>query len=166
MSKMLDELRPMTVGDAARSLGIDVFEVVRLLVASRTADENLSVNAEVVSELRTFGGIQDSWWEGAAEPSDANPERGRLRAALQLLRDRGHLGTNTTRMDNVWRGLSAADQDFLQTALSILGEEGHLALVASPVGIQVSIHDDSKNIIDAIIDKGTMTSGLNAIFEE
>lgn len=163
---MLEELRPLGVSDAAKRLGIDVFEVVRLLVASGTTPEHLQLSPDHVERLRVFGGIEAPWWGEAELPEDEHPLRQRVRAAVQLLIDRGFVGDTTTRMDNVWRGLPDDDQAFLQTALTVIGEEGLLAVVATPVGVQVAIAPDRLDTARAIADGSHDTPGLTALYQE
>lgn len=163
---MLEELRPLGISDVAKRLGIDVFEVVRLLVASGNMPTHLQVPSEHVERLRSFGGIDAPWWIDVELPEDEHPLRQRVRAAIQLLLDRGHVGDRTTRMDNVWRGLPDDDQAFLQTALTVLGEEGLLTVLATPVGVQVAIASDRLDTARGIADGSQDTPGLTALYQE
>ena len=150
---MRDDLRPLSLTDAARSLGIDPFEVVRLLVASEAMPEGAPfLTAERVEALRELGGIEAAWWEGARLPEDANPRRRRLRAALALLAARGHVGTEATRLDNVTRGLPAAEQRFLGTALRALADDGLLSVEVRPVGVVVAIVASAAGRVRSIAD--------------
>ena len=163
---MLDELRPMGLSAAARSLGVDLFEVVRLLVASETGPDSLRLTPEHVEQLRVFGGIERPWWPDVELPEDEHPLRQRVRAAVQQLLDRGYVGAVTTRMDNVWRGLPTDDQVFLQTALTALGEEGVLAITATPAGMQVAVVEERVDVARAIADGRHDTPGLTALYQE
>lgn len=163
---MLDELRPLGLGAAARSLGVDLFEVVRLLVASDSPLDTLRLTPEQVEQLRAFGGIEPPWWPDVELPEDEHPLRQRVRAAVQQLIDRGHVGARSTRMDNVWRGLPVDDQAFLQTALTVLGEEGVLAISATPTGVQLAVAEDRLDLARAIADGRQDTPGLAALYQE
>lgn len=162
---MLDELRPLGLGAAARSLGVDLFEVVRLLVASDGDLETLRLTPEQLERLRAFGAIEPPWWPDVELPEDEHPLRQRVRAAVQQLIDRGFVGA-PTRMDNVWRGLPVDDQAFLQTALTVLGEEGVLAITASPAGVQLAVAEDRFELARAIADGRQDTPGLAALYQE
>lgn len=163
---MLEELRPLGVSDAARRLGVDLFEVVRLLVASGDVPEHLELTPERVEELRTLGGIDAPWWPAFELPEDEHPLRQRVRGALQLLLDRGHVGDSLTRMDNVWRGLPDDDQAFLQAALTSLGEDGLLAVVATPVGVKVAIPSEHVEVVRQIAAGHHDTPGLTSLYQE
>lgn len=163
---MLDELRPMGLGAAARRLGVDLFEVVRLVVATDTPSEQLGFSPEQVENLRAFGGIEGPWWPDVELPEDEHPLRQRVRAAVQQLVARGLVGEHTTRMDNVWRGLPVDDQLFLQTALTTLGEEGVLVIAATPSGVRVSVAEARLDTARAIADGRLDTPGLTALYQE
>lgn len=49
---MLDELKPMTLTEAAKALGTDPFELVRVMVASGIAPQTLGFTREQVDRLR------------------------------------------------------------------------------------------------------------------
>src|SRR5687767_14283894 len=120
---MLEELMPVGLADAARKLGTEPFEVVRLLVAANAVPQGpLQLGPDAVDRLREIGRIEAGWWEGVTLPKDANPRRARVRAAIQLLIDKERFGDATTRMDNVWRGLRVDEQQLLQGALMALAE--------------------------------------------
>lgn len=156
----------MGIHDAAKRIGLDVFEVVRLLVASGQMPEHLQLSREQVDALREVGGVDLPWWDSVTLPEDGKPSRARVRAALQQLLDRGHVGDALTRMDNVWRGLPDADQVLLQAALTVLGEEGHLAIVATPVGVKVAIPAGAEATIRSIADGSADPDGLAALYQE
>lgn len=164
---MLSEFHPLGVTDAARRLGLDPFEVVRLLVASgKASDDGAPVySAELVEELRVFGRIDPPWWGGVDLPDDANPLRQRVRAALQLLLEKGVVGDATTRMDNVWRGLPFEDQGLLQQAVMVLAEEGALRVVGSPVGLLVSIDPAAKATVEGLAAGTKESAGLSALYQ-
>lgn len=137
---MLDELEPVGLVEAARRLGSDPFEVVRLLVAAAAVpDGALSIDPEIVDKLRGIGRIEPTWWGEVTLPKDASPGRARVRAAVQLLLDKGRVGEDRTRMDNVWRGLDARDRRLLERAFTVFSEEGMVRISPSSIGPLVSI---------------------------
>ncbi len=137
---MLDELEPLGLTEAARRIGTDPFEVVRLLVAAGAVPEGpLLVEAEIVDKLRGIGRIEPSWWADASLPKDTEPARARVRAAVQLLLDKGRVGEERTRMDNVWRGLDEGDRRLLERAFAVFSEEGMVRISPSSIGPMLSI---------------------------
>lgn len=163
---MLDELTSLGLADAARKLDIEPFEVVRLLVATEAVPNGpLRVGGESIERLRAAGGIEETWWEGVVLPKDASPGWARLRAAVQLLIDKGRVGDATTRIDNVWRGLRAEDQRLLQGAFMVLAEEGVLRLDATPVGLVVSIEPKATDTATRLVAGKHESPGLKALLE-
>jgi len=163
---MLTEFQPLGLTDVARRLGVDPFEVVRLAVA---ADKGLSgpmqFDEELVGELRELGQIDDPWWSDVDLPEDPNPLRQRVRAALQLLVDKEMVGDQTTRMDNIWRGLPFDDQALLQQAVMVLAEEGHLRVVGSPVGLMVSIDPGASDTVEKLAAGTSESAGLQSLYQ-
>lgn len=137
---MLEELEPVGLPEAARRIGTDPFEVVRLLVAAGAVPEGpLLVDAEIVDKLRGIGRIEAPWWGEVALPKDSNPYRARVRAAVQLLLDKGRVGEERTRMDNVWRGLDKGNRQLLERAFAVFSEEGMVRISPSSIGPLLSI---------------------------
>ena len=162
---MLSELAPMNLVGAALALGVTPFEVVRLLVASGGVPANLTFTAEQVARLRKVGQIDNSWWDGVDLPDDANPLRQRVRAALQLLIDHGHVADSMTRLDNVWRGLNEDDCGLVKDALLILVDEGHLNQVSRPNGTMISVNPASSDTIQQLASGAADTPGLSELYE-
>ncbi len=163
---MLDELTPMNLVSAAAKLGVSPFEVIRLLVASDGVPANMQFTTEQVARLREVGQIEDTWWPGVDLPDDANPLRQRVRAALQLLIDRGHVADSMTRMDNVWRGLTEDDCGLVNDALLALVDEGHLNQVSRPNGTMISVNPASSDTIQQLASGAADTPGLSELYEE
>lgn len=163
---MLDELQSLGLVGAARALGVDPFEVMRLRVAAgHASDAELRFTQEEIDTLRTLGGIEGSWWESVELPEDANPLRQRVRAAVDQLIKRGRIGETRTRMDNVWRGLPYADQEFLQQALSTLADEGVLQLASAPTGLEISVATDALPRAASLAQGEIDTDGLTALYQ-
>jgi len=163
MSDALNALTPIGLNEVSRRLGVDPFETVRLLVATK---QDLSgpmlFPAELVETLRDQGGVDASWWEDASE---AEP-KARVQAAIQQLLDRGFVGDTTTRMDNVWRGLPFDDQALLQQALTTLAEDQIVRCIGTPIGLHVAIDPAQKKAAEGIAKGTSSTDGLDALYED
>jgi hypothetical protein len=162
---MLDDLRSVGLNDAARKLGCEPFDVVRLLVASGKTNFTLRFDAATIDALRTLARIDPQWWDGVPLPADPSPGRARVRAAVSLLQTRGHLGENRTRMDNVWRGLGSDEQDLLRIGLQALGEDGLLDVVPSPIGMMVSIQPKALDQVQQFVSGRTTPAALKVVLE-
>lgn len=162
---MLDDLRSVGLNDAARKLGCDPFDVVRLLVASGRKDLSFRFDSATLEALRTLARIDPPWWDGVALPADPSPGRARMRAAVQLMQARGHVGDNRTRMDNVWRGLGPDDQDLLRIGLQALGEDGLLDVAPSPIGMMVSVQPRALDQVLQFVAGRTTPAALKVVLE-
>ncbi len=160
---MLSDLRPMSLTDAARTLGVDPFEVVRLMVASRTPMDTLTLDPDQADALRESAGIE-CWWEESTLPDDANPLRAAVRGALHQLVSRRLIGEVTTRLDNLWRGLTLDQQVAIEQAVMVLLEEQKLLTAASPRGVQVSITPGSEGELEQVATGQTEHAGLGAVW--
>ncbi len=161
---MLDELRPLGLSDAARTLGVDPFEVVRLLVAFDKVAETLGVGRDEVEDLRAQAGIE-AWWRTARLPEDPNRLRAAVRGALHQLISRRIIGEMTTRLDNLWRELALDQQVAIEQAVMVLLEEGKLLSASSPRGVQVSIAPGAESMIDGIANATLDHPGLAAVWQ-
>jgi hypothetical protein len=165
-ANVLGALIPVGLNEMSRRLGVDPFETVRLLVATDyDMTGPLRFAPEVVEMLRDKGGVHATWWDGSSGPADDNPSRQRVRAALQLMLDKGYVGDKTTRMDNVWRGLPYADQGLIQQALTVLTEEGLVRCIGTPMGLQVSVDAGKLDLVRGIVSGKKSSDGLDALYE-
>ena len=160
---MLDELRPLGLSAAASRLGVDPLEVVRLLVVAEMDSGALEVPHDDLDKLRELGGIE-SWWDDATPPEDENSLRGAVRGALGQLLERGKVGDEKTRLDNLWRGLAPDNQAVIEQAVMFLIEEGKLLTAAEPRGVVVSIAPGAEDELKGIVD-GQEHEGLAGIWQ-
>jgi len=161
---VLDELRPLGLSDAARALGVDPFEVVRLTVAFGPKSGPLTLSLDQVAELRDHAGIED-WWTDASLPDDGNRLRAAIRGAIHQLISRRLVGEQTTRLDNLWRGLAVDQQVGVEQAVMVLLEEEKLLTAASPRGVQVSIAPGAETLLDKIASGAAEHAGLAAVWQ-
>ena len=161
---MLDDLRPLGLSEAARHLGVDPFEVVRLTVAFGPHGGPLSLKLDQIDTLRVRAGIED-WWTDATLPDDANRLRAAIRGALHQLLSRRLVGELTTRLDNLWRGLAVDQQVAVEQAVMVLLDEEKLLTAASPKGVQVSIAPGAEAELDRIATGAGEHGGLSAVWQ-
>ncbi|MBW2258550.1 MAG: hypothetical protein JRI25_28720 [Deltaproteobacteria bacterium] len=161
---MLDELRPVGLSDAARELGVDPFEVVRLMITAGMDTKTLTLRSEDVEAIRTNAGIE-FWWADAMLPEDDNHLRAAVRGALGELLARGLVGTVTTRLDNLWRGLEIMQQVAIEQAVMVLLEEDKLLTMASPRGVQVSIAPGVEGDLEEIVAGTAAHADLSAVWQ-
>lgn len=164
---MLEDIEPVSLTKAATRIGCDPFEVVRLLVAAAAVPDGvLVIDAELVDKLKGIGRIEPPWWESVVLPKDSHPGRARVRAAIQLLLDRGRIGDERTRMDNVWRGLPSGECLLLERALSAFSREGMVRISPSVIGPLVSIEPVSVEAARKFAEGKLDSPGLRALLAE
>ena len=162
----MDELRPVSLTDAARRLGVDPFEVVRLLVASDAMpDGQPFLTSERVEHLRELGGIEPSWWNDVRMPEDNDVRRKHIRVALRLMLERGVVGDAMSRLDNVSRGLPMETQRWVSAALRCLADEGLLRLEFRPTGPMVAVVAGAEARVRTIADGNEMPPRLTSLLE-
>lgn len=160
----LASLMPIGLNEVSRRLGVDPFETVRLLVATgHDLSGPMAFSEAIVETLQEQGGVHASWWDPAALPTGDGRSVALVHQALKALLDKGYIGDKTTRMDNVWRGLSFEDQSLLQQALTVLTEEGLVRCVGTPVGLQVAVDAFKEAAVKGIASGKKQSAGLDAL---
>lgn len=162
---MLSDLQPLGLTGAAARLGLEPFELVRLLVAVDAMPRDLRFTPAQVDALHAKAALEGGWWDGVDLPEDKNPLRQRVRAALGLLLARGFVGGEGTRVDNVCRGLPPDDQALVRDALITLADEGHLTLVPGRMGVRITVTPASERRVRDIADGKSDTSALSVLYE-
>ena len=134
----MEGTRPIGLYGAGRILGIDPFEVVRLLVvADAFPAGELQLKPDHLALVRSTGGIEEWWTQMPVRTGD--PRRAMVLAALARLLEHGAIGEKGTRLDNLWRGLPPEDCVLVQQAIQILVQGGQIATWMTPRGIQVAV---------------------------
>lgn len=159
---MLDSFRPKRLSGLAQALHIDPFEVVRLSVAAGVSLDDHAFSAEDLTALEAFAGVQ-TWFARGPSITDESAARGYVRSGIKALLDGGFVGSSTTRLDNLWRGVPAELRPQLEQAIGALLQGGDLASVASPKGTQVSVTESSSKAMSAFANDGTLPASLNGV---
>jgi hypothetical protein len=149
---MLEELQPLNLHDVAGKLGVHPFEVVRLLVMRGVMGDDFCLSSSTVDGLRSFAQIEDWWTEGTL-PEDENVRRAVVRGVLDAMLQR-NLISETTRLDNLWRGLPADSGEVAEQAVGIMLELGLLVALGATSGTRVSIHPDAVETIKSVVSRG------------
>ena len=160
---MLEKLQPMDLHGAAEALGVHPFEVVRLMVMSGK-DEGVPLGPDLVAELRSFGQIEN-WWDDAELPEDGEANRRVIRGVLDAMLQRELVSGKATRLDNLWRGLEAGQQEVAEQGVMILLELGHLEATAAPSGARVSVTDSGLDTVQALVSRGQAPDELAALWQ-
>lgn len=158
---MFDELLPVGLTGAARRLGVEPLEVVRLMVVSDSVTSGYIVTDDHLRKLAAVGGIEAGWWDGVPEPADA---RGRIRAVLGLLLRRAPNG-RAVRIDNLWRGLPLEDQQLVEDALNVLADEELAEISNEQAGVMISVPPEQTAAVQALADGTSRSAGLDELVQ-
>ena len=163
---MLEDLKPHDLHATARALQVHPFEVLRLQVMAGAPLQRLAYNDDMLDQLRSFGNME-TWWDGADSlPTDENPRRGVVRGMLDAMVQREYIGGQTTRLDNLWRGLPAEHTETAEQAVMVLHELGMVTSIATPAGMQVAIHPDALSNVKDVVARGNAPDALAAVWSE
>lgn len=151
---MIEELRPLGLVEAARRLKIDPFELVRVEVGLGSRLERLTWTADRLATVARDGGIEAVW----LDPQNLSPNPlVRVREAFGELGRRGFVGSKSTRLENLTRGLSLGEAERVRRAAPALAEEGLLLLSAGALGAAISVKPGAEGKLAAIA-AGTVES--------
>lgn len=147
---MMPEFLPVSLGAASKQLGIEPFELTRLVVAAGEPVGRLEFNAARIEAIRRFAGIERWWGEGTTPPADDVPLRGVLRGALQRMLETKRVGDQRTRQDNLWRGLPTKQRRFVEDVIDVLVEHGLVSVRAEATGVMISIRPEAIERVQAL----------------
>jgi hypothetical protein len=162
---MLENLIPSGLTGAARNLGVEPLEVVRLMVMTDTVSDGFNCNADHLQKLAAYGQIETGWWDGAELPEDDNATRQRVRAAIGLLLGRCS-GGQTIRLDNLWRGLPVEEQELVEEAMNILADEERVQIGNHTSGVRIGVPPDQEDGLKAIANGKAESEGLAELYQD
>ena len=140
-----------TLADAARRLDVPPLEVARLLGHCGMLRADLRVPEPALERLVEAAGIKQ-WWTGVEPLPARDPDRTRLlvRLLARKLLSRARVGTQTTRADNLLRGLKTADRNRLRPVVNALIRGGVLQTRSSWRGVQISVVEGREPAVRAL----------------
>ena len=138
VEEMLKGLRGASLTKAARSLEVDPFEIIRLLVAMDDDQAPMWFFDARIRAISAFAGIEWWWTDPADAVSDPNPRRVLVRTTARNLAGRA-VGSASTRIDNLWRGLEPDQRQVVEQTVALFIENGHLIARPDLVGTVVSV---------------------------
>ena len=110
--------------EASKSLGVDLFELSRLMAAEPAAGRSEALSPAGLIDFGQRHRIE-CWWRSSDARNLGSKEQV-VRTALGMLIQRGFIGETWTRRDNLWRGLSALHCAAMQESVEVLLDEGLL----------------------------------------
>jgi hypothetical protein len=160
----LDLFEKIRVSQIASSLDLHPFEVARLMGQAGGLPFTLAFDQNDIDRVRELAGVE-TWWGGNAPTvEDDIPGRGLVRTAAQMLLDREVVGGNTTRADNLFRGLDPADQFVVRRAVNHLIREEVLKSIPTSQGLHLQVDADKVKVLQGIADGSKIPSSLEELW--
>ena len=160
----IDKFQKLRIVDIARWLGIHPFDVVRILTVNDAFKLSLRFEKHDLEKVRVLGNI-DTWWEKEHHiEEDTIRARGVLRSIVREMVRRRLVGENTTRADNIYRGLGAEDEAIARRALNLMIQEHLIRSVSTPMGNHISIVPEQFKVMEDLANGRVMPAGLAALW--
>ena len=112
------------VVEAAKRLGVDLFELSRLIAIDPARLEDGRIEQSSLVDFGERHRIED-WWT-SVEDRNTLPKEKVVRRALGMLLERGVIDGQRTRRDNLWRRLKMSSRVAIQECVEVLLDEGLL----------------------------------------
>jgi hypothetical protein len=150
----------MALHSVARRLGVHPFELARLSGHLGEVPAGLVFDSRQVRRLESVAGAEE-WWKVPPSLSEADPARtdelGKL--LLAMLVERGFFDRSLTRADNLFRGLSAADQARARRLINWFIRQGWMRSRTTWKGLMVSLDPERRAEVMELVE-GRSSLGL------
>ena len=160
----LDLFEKIRVSQIASSLDLHPFEVARLLGQVGGLPRTLAFEEADIDRVRELAGVETWWGSNAPKIEDDVPGRALVRTAAQMLLDREVVGDQTTRADNLFRGLEPADQFVVRRAVNHLIREEVIKSIPTSQGLHLQVDEDQVGVLRGIADGSKIPSSLEELW--
>lgn len=160
----LDLFEKIRVSQIASSLDLHPFEVARLLGQVGGLPRTLAFDEADIDRVRELAGVETWWGSNAPKIEDDVPGRALVRTAAQMLLDREVVGEQTTRADNLFRGLEPADQFVVRRAVNHLIREEVIKSIPTSQGLHLQVDEDQVGVLRGIADGSKIPSSLEELW--
>ena len=160
----LDLFEKIRVSQIASSLDLHPFEVARLLGQVGGLPRTLAFEEADIDRVRELAGVETWWGSNAPKIEDDVPGRALVRIAAQMLLDREVVGEQTTRADNLFRGLEPADQFVVRRAVNHLIREEVIKSIPTSQGLHLQVDEDQVGVLRGIADGSKIPSSLEELW--
>jgi hypothetical protein len=160
----LDLFEKLRVSQIASALDLHPFEVARLLGQADGLGRTLAFGTQDIDHVRELAGVETWWGSGKDNVVDEVPGRSLVRTAAQMLIDRNVVGENTTRADNLFRGLEPADQFVVRRAVNQLIREEILRSIPTSQGLHLRVDKEKVKVLKKIADGSAIPDSLEELW--
>jgi hypothetical protein len=160
----LDLFEKLHVSQIASALDLHPFEVARLMGQAGEMPRTLQFGEADIERIRELAGVETWWSNGGVSVEDEIPGRALVRSAAQMLLDRGVVDDKTTRADNLFRGLEAADQFVVRRAVNHLIREEILRSIPTAQGLHLRVDKDKVAVLEKIADGSVIPESLQELW--
>ncbi len=160
----IKSFQKLSLSQVAAQLSIHPFDLIRVLVAKQALPPDFRFSPHDIVTLRSLTGIEIWWTPDTQRPQDDIPERSLLRCLCSQLVARGVIGSNTTRLDNLLRGLDIGEQATLRALIRALMATGLLTSKNTPSGLRVSVVEGREYALTHIAEGGSVPTEAAAVW--
>lgn len=160
----LDLFEKIRVSQIASSLDLHPFEVARLLGQVGGLPRTLAFDENDIDRVRELAGVETWWGSNAPKIEDDVSGRALVRTAAQMLLDRDVVGEQTTRADNLFRGLEPADQFVVRRAVNHLIREEVIKSIPTSQGLHLQVDEEQVSVLRGIADGSKIPSSLEELW--
>ena len=154
----LDLFEKLRVSQIAGALDLHPFEVARLMGQAGEIPRTLQFEEADIDRVRELAGVETWWSNGGATVDDEIPGRALVRSAAQMLLERDVVDDNTTRADNLFRGL------VVRRAVNHLIREEVLRSIPTSQGLHLRVDKDKVAVLKSIADGSGIPESLQELW--
>ena len=162
----LEQFRKLSLSDIARQLGLKPLDVARILGQQPDGmPRELQFSPAMLEQVRELAGVEVWWSPGVALPiEDSNHGRSMVRALAQKLVEHHEREQQSTRADNLFRGLNGVDQLLIRRTVNQMIREGLLQSVSRVSGLHVVVDSVQIDTLKHIADGTAIPDNIAALW--
>jgi hypothetical protein len=160
----LDLFEKIRISQIASSLDLHPFEVARLLGQVGGLARTMAFDQNDIDRVQELAGVETWWGPSASRVEDEIPGRSLVRSAAQMLIDRKVVDENTTRADNLFRGLEPADQFVVRRAVNHLIREEVVRSIPTSQGLHLQVDKKKVKSLQGIADGSNIPASLEELW--
>ena len=161
----LDMFRGQSMVQVARLLQLKPFDIARILGESDGLPEVMTFNEALIEQIRGRAGVETWWSEDVPlQIEDDNQSRALVRALAQKILDHEKEYSDSTRADNLFRGLKGADQLLIRRTVNQLIREGLLLSIPTGSGLHVRVDAVQIDTLERIASGSEIPDSIEALW--
>ena len=159
----IDQFERLRLEDIARELDLHPFEIARIL-GQQGLPSVFEFSSDMTEEVRRLAGVEVWWTSRNGTVKDANRSRGMVRSLAKMLIEHDKKQQNSTRADNLFRGLDGADQLLIRRAVNQLIREGILRSIPTANGLHVRVDPVQQDTLAGIANGSEIPDSVESLW--